>query len=408
MRRSQRKPSVRKKATRRQAPRTARRRARARGGGPQSGGMIPLAAMAPLAAFFTSVPGIILIVVGLFLMLFITANKGALPGLKGQLPLDLVPKVVAGLFGERQGSPGSSMYRNPISINPFKYLIPDSSASTRKGLLGSGVGGEGGEELTINWKISEFDTFNVLKADAYRKLPWLVFGAIKVLCNGVSSAGGHDLGDIDCSVGRGGGLNSMVDKFAQYNILDAIYWKISANAKAATEAAATAAEHALAVEKADTWVPGPAPDWFKGGNITLTGFRDSSNRGENKGRVVFTNFKFSSEAGVKLSHDVPCNLGIIWDQQLSSIILNGINLEKVLGGEEPLPVDRIFDGQDAALRRAISVFWNVVRSQLFPSGRGVSAIRDPIVRGGVLAECTHLREIVEVIYDKLKAVIGVE
>jgi hypothetical protein len=127
MRRRQRKSSVRKKATRkkatrRQAPRTARRRVRARGGeygaGPQSGGMIP----APPAAF------IILIVVGLLLMLFITANKGALPGLEGKLPLDLVPKVVAGLFGKHGIADGEGN-RVPISIDPRTYL---------KGLLGSG------------------------------------------------------------------------------------------------------------------------------------------------------------------------------------------------------------------------------------------------------------------------------
>ena len=83
--------------------------------------MIPLAAMAPLAAFFTSVPGIILIVVGLFLMLFITANKGALPGLEGQLPLDLVPKVGAGLFGKHGIADGKGN-RVPISIDPRTYF----------------------------------------------------------------------------------------------------------------------------------------------------------------------------------------------------------------------------------------------------------------------------------------------
>jgi hypothetical protein len=105
MRRSHRKPSVRKKATRRQA------RGGGYGAGPQSGGMIPV----PPAAF------IILIVVGLFLMLFITANKGALPGLEGQLPLDLVPKVVAGLFGKHGIADGKGN-RVPISIDPRTYF----------------------------------------------------------------------------------------------------------------------------------------------------------------------------------------------------------------------------------------------------------------------------------------------
>ena len=73
--------------------------------------MIPV----PPAAF------IILIVVGLLLMLFITANKGALPGLKGQLPLDLVPKVVAGLFGKHGIADGEGN-RVPISIDPRTYF----------------------------------------------------------------------------------------------------------------------------------------------------------------------------------------------------------------------------------------------------------------------------------------------
>ena len=72
MRSNQRKPSVRKKTT---------RRARARGGGygagPQSGGRIPR------AAFFTSVPGIVLIVVvaALVVVVFIAANKAEEAGL---------------------------------------------------------------------------------------------------------------------------------------------------------------------------------------------------------------------------------------------------------------------------------------------------------------------------------------
>ena len=67
MRRSQRKPSVRKKATRRQA------RGGGYGAGPQSGGRIPR------PAFFTSVPGIVLLVVvaALVVVLFIVSKAKA-------------------------------------------------------------------------------------------------------------------------------------------------------------------------------------------------------------------------------------------------------------------------------------------------------------------------------------------
>ena len=110
MRRSQRKPSVRKKATRRQAPRTARRRARARGGGygagPQSGGMV-------LPAFFTSVPGIVVMVAALASGLFIAANKEKLPQARA---LDYLPEEVADLFSTKVDG-----IRPKISVDPRKY-----------------------------------------------------------------------------------------------------------------------------------------------------------------------------------------------------------------------------------------------------------------------------------------------
>ena len=109
MRRSQRKPSVRKKATRRQA------RGGGYGAGPQSGGMV-LPAMAPLAEFFTSVPGIVVMVAALASGLFIAANKEMLPGQKRNA-LDYFPESVA----DRFSSPDDQGQRPKISVDPRKY-----------------------------------------------------------------------------------------------------------------------------------------------------------------------------------------------------------------------------------------------------------------------------------------------
>ena len=106
MRRSQRKPSVRKKATRRQA------RGGGYGAGPQSGGMV-LPAMAPLAEFFTSVPGIVVMVAALASGLFIAANKEKLPQARA---LDYLPEEVADLFSTKVDG-----IRPKISVDPRKY-----------------------------------------------------------------------------------------------------------------------------------------------------------------------------------------------------------------------------------------------------------------------------------------------
>ena len=123
MRKSQRKPSVRKKATRRQAPRTARRRARGGGygAGPQRGGM------APLATFFTSVPGIVVMVAALAGGLFIAANNEVLPGQGGLRALDFLPESVAEHISPSDDTINVTdpwhkhQKRRKISVNPMTY-----------------------------------------------------------------------------------------------------------------------------------------------------------------------------------------------------------------------------------------------------------------------------------------------